>query len=92
MKIIAAYLLAVLGGNTNPSADDLTHILNSGILSHYTCIHIYTLTHLYSVLLCISFDLSFVYLARLYACCYHQFWISSFALEFGNRLAGCIRV
>ncbi|KAF7113044.1 hypothetical protein RHSIM_RhsimUnG0166700 [Rhododendron simsii] len=29
MKIIAAYLLAVLGGNTNPAADDLTHILNS---------------------------------------------------------------
>ncbi|XP_058209572.1 large ribosomal subunit protein P2A-like isoform X4 [Rhododendron vialii] len=29
MKIIAAYLLAVLGGNTNPTADDLSHILNS---------------------------------------------------------------
>ncbi|KAL7195822.1 hypothetical protein ACSBR1_035956 [Camellia fascicularis] len=29
MKIIAAYLLAVLGGNTCPSADDLNNILNS---------------------------------------------------------------
>ncbi|XP_022746748.1 60S acidic ribosomal protein P2-2-like [Durio zibethinus] len=27
MKVIAAYLLAVLGGNTSPSADDLKHIL-----------------------------------------------------------------
>ncbi|XWS56329.1 hypothetical protein CRYUN_Cryun09bG0076500 [Craigia yunnanensis] len=29
MKVVAAYLLAVLGGNTNPSADDLNHILAS---------------------------------------------------------------
>ncbi|KAK4255218.1 hypothetical protein QN277_008243 [Acacia crassicarpa] len=29
MKVIAAYLLAVLGGNTSPSADDLKHILGS---------------------------------------------------------------
>ncbi|XP_022767253.1 60S acidic ribosomal protein P2-like [Durio zibethinus] len=29
MKVIAAYLLAVLGGNANPSADDLKHILGS---------------------------------------------------------------
>ncbi|KAK9122742.1 hypothetical protein Sjap_012344 [Stephania japonica] len=29
MKIIAAYLLAVLGGNTCPSADDLKGILGS---------------------------------------------------------------
>ncbi|KAF7805692.1 60S acidic ribosomal protein P2B-like [Senna tora] len=29
MKMIAAYLLAVLGGNTCPSADDLKHILGS---------------------------------------------------------------
>ncbi|WRX20204.1 hypothetical protein QQP08_012691 [Theobroma cacao] len=29
MKVIAAYLLAVLGGNTNPCADDLKHILGS---------------------------------------------------------------
>ncbi|GMN39388.1 hypothetical protein TIFTF001_008625 [Ficus carica] len=29
MKIIAAYLLAVLGGNSNPSADDLKKILAS---------------------------------------------------------------
>ena len=33
MKVIAAYLLAVLGGNANPSADDLQNILGSGILS-----------------------------------------------------------
>ncbi|XP_021278413.1 60S acidic ribosomal protein P2B-like [Herrania umbratica] len=29
MKVIAAYLLAVLGGNFNPSADDLKDILGS---------------------------------------------------------------
>ncbi|KAL0426524.1 UNVERIFIED_CONTAM: 60S acidic ribosomal protein P2 [Sesamum latifolium] len=29
MKVIAAYLLAVLGGNASPSADDLKHILSS---------------------------------------------------------------
>ncbi|PPS04799.1 hypothetical protein GOBAR_AA15868 [Gossypium barbadense] len=29
MKVIAAFLLAVLGGNTNPSADDLKAILGS---------------------------------------------------------------
>ncbi|XP_072980338.1 large ribosomal subunit protein P2B-like [Typha angustifolia] len=29
MKIIAAYLLAVLGGNTTPSAEDLKSILES---------------------------------------------------------------
>lgn len=29
MKVVAAYLLALLGGNTSPSADDLTKILGS---------------------------------------------------------------
>ncbi|KDP34714.1 hypothetical protein JCGZ_10919 [Jatropha curcas] len=29
MKVIAAYLLAVLGGNTSPSAEDLKEILGS---------------------------------------------------------------
>ncbi|XP_022742311.1 60S acidic ribosomal protein P2A-like [Durio zibethinus] len=29
MKVVAAYLLAVLGGNACPSADDLKHILGS---------------------------------------------------------------
>ncbi|CAN6346651.1 unnamed protein product, partial [Urochloa humidicola] len=29
MKVIAAYLLAVLGGNTSPSADDIKNILES---------------------------------------------------------------
>ncbi|KAF3455293.1 hypothetical protein FNV43_RR05741 [Rhamnella rubrinervis] len=29
MKVIAAYLLAVLGGNTKPSADDLKNILSA---------------------------------------------------------------
>ncbi|XP_008779283.2 60S acidic ribosomal protein P2-like [Phoenix dactylifera] len=29
MKVIAAYLLAVLGGNNNPSSDDLKDILGS---------------------------------------------------------------
>ncbi|CAK9159576.1 unnamed protein product [Ilex paraguariensis] len=35
MKVIAAYLLAVLGGNTSPSADDLKDILGSGFISPY---------------------------------------------------------
>lgn len=30
MKVIAAYLLAVLGGNASPSADDVKDILCSG--------------------------------------------------------------
>ncbi|KAL6201679.1 hypothetical protein ACLB2K_025391 [Fragaria x ananassa] len=30
MKVIAAYLLARLGGNTNPSADDLKRICGAG--------------------------------------------------------------
>ncbi|KAH7518107.1 hypothetical protein FEM48_Zijuj09G0135500 [Ziziphus jujuba var. spinosa] len=29
MKVLAAYMLAVLGGNTNPTADDLKKILSS---------------------------------------------------------------
>ncbi|KAF0927480.1 hypothetical protein E2562_033556 [Oryza meyeriana var. granulata] len=29
MKLLAAYLLAVLGGNTSPSADDVKNILES---------------------------------------------------------------
>ncbi|KAK9935930.1 hypothetical protein M0R45_012803 [Rubus argutus] len=29
MKVVAAYMLAVLGGNTSPSADDLNKILGS---------------------------------------------------------------
>ncbi|XP_076954343.1 large ribosomal subunit protein P2-like [Bidens hawaiensis] len=29
MKVVAAYLLALLGGNTSPSADDLKNILAS---------------------------------------------------------------
>lgn len=31
MKIVAAYLLAVLGGNSNPSADHIKAILASGM-------------------------------------------------------------
>ena len=30
MKVVAAYLLAVLGGNTSPGLDDVKCILNSG--------------------------------------------------------------
>ncbi|KAK8933203.1 60S acidic ribosomal protein P2-4 [Platanthera zijinensis] len=32
MKVIAAYLLAILGGNANPSAHDLKHILGSALV------------------------------------------------------------
>jgi len=35
MKMIAAYLLAVLGGNTSPTADDVKNILESGISAIY---------------------------------------------------------
>jgi ribosomal protein L12E/L44/L45/RPP1/RPP2 len=30
MKVVAAYLLAHLGGKSNPSADDISKILSSG--------------------------------------------------------------
>lgn len=40
MKVVAAYLLAVLGGNTSPSADDLKDILGSGeSIFHFILIH-----------------------------------------------------
>lgn len=32
MKVIAAYLLAVLGGNISPTGDDLKSILESGLV------------------------------------------------------------
>lgn len=47
MKVVAAYLLAVLGGNTSPGLDDVKDILNSGSftifhlvksLSYYTSV------------------------------------------------------
>lgn len=34
MKVIAAYLLAVLGGNAAPDAADIKHVLGSGQQSH----------------------------------------------------------
>ncbi|KAK6126336.1 hypothetical protein DH2020_039908 [Rehmannia glutinosa] len=37
MKVIAAYLLAVLGGNASPSADDVKDILCSGKKYFYDC-------------------------------------------------------
>ena len=36
MKVVAAYLLAVLGGNTTPSADDLKNILGSGLFDWFS--------------------------------------------------------
>lgn len=33
MKVVAAYLLAVLGGNNTPSTDDIKEILGSGIFN-----------------------------------------------------------
>ncbi|PWA95926.1 ribosomal protein L12 family [Artemisia annua] len=32
MKVVAAYLLALLGGNTSPTAEDLKTILGSVVL------------------------------------------------------------
>lgn len=40
MKVIAAYLLAVLGGNTSPSAKDLKGILGSGNSRFFFCFFI----------------------------------------------------
>lgn len=40
MKVIAAYLLAVLGGNTSPCADDLKGILGSGLLTWISSISV----------------------------------------------------
>lgn len=61
MKVIAAYLLAVLGGNAAPSADDLRLILGSGthfFPSHYY-LHIYFKTCiLKSHSICSCFELS----------------------------------
>jgi hypothetical protein len=38
MKVVAAYLLALLGGNESPSAKDLKHILGSGLsFLHFAC-------------------------------------------------------
>jgi hypothetical protein len=38
MKVVAAYLLALLGGNESPSAKDLKHILGSGLsFSLFAC-------------------------------------------------------
>jgi len=33
MKVVAAYLLAVLGGNPSPSAGDIKNILSAGFFS-----------------------------------------------------------
>lgn len=35
MKVVAAYMLATLGGNASPSADDLKKILGSGTLGRF---------------------------------------------------------
>ncbi|KAK6147177.1 hypothetical protein DH2020_018089 [Rehmannia glutinosa] len=40
MKVIAAYLLAVLGGNASPSTDDVKDILSSG-MRVYTYAYVY---------------------------------------------------
>ena len=44
MKVVAAYLLAVLGGNTCPSAEHVSNILSSGTandccISLCTCVY-----------------------------------------------------
>ena len=38
MKVVAAYLLAVLGGNTCPTAEDLKNILGSGTFCSCLCV------------------------------------------------------
>lgn len=43
MKVVAAYLLAVLGGSTCPTAEDLKNILGSGthFRGFYVCMCVY---------------------------------------------------
>ena len=38
MKVVAAYLLALLGGNTCPSAKDIKAILASGTFLSFPCV------------------------------------------------------
>lgn len=39
MKVVAAYLLAVLGGSTCPTAEDLKNILGSG--THFRAFYVF---------------------------------------------------
>ncbi|KAK6139995.1 hypothetical protein DH2020_026269 [Rehmannia glutinosa] len=41
MKVIAAYLLAVLGGNASPSTDDVKDILSSGMSVYITYAYVF---------------------------------------------------
>jgi hypothetical protein len=51
MKVVAAYLLALLGGNESPSAKDLKHILGSGLsFSHFACCFFFFFWVLFSCL------------------------------------------
>jgi hypothetical protein len=51
MKIIAAYLLAVLGGNAAPSADDIKTILASG---SYLSFFGYVFINLFCFFVCVQ--------------------------------------
>jgi hypothetical protein len=49
MKFVAAYLLAVLAGNSSPSAEDLTAILESGIFTQLQHIQLTALVTIPSI-------------------------------------------
>jgi hypothetical protein len=60
MKVVAAYLLAVLGGNTCPTAEDLKNILGSGTFflpsSHYVFIFLFSDSCILINLFCFFFS------------------------------------
>lgn len=60
MKVIAAYLLAVLGGNTCPTAEDVKDILGSGAYASLCCfIFYFYLSSLMNALFWLYVDLWF---------------------------------
>lgn len=58
MKVVAAYLLAVLGGNPSPTADDIKNILESGTISFSLPVFIF----LEFFVLCLIFTLHIYWL------------------------------
>ncbi|KAL8193629.1 hypothetical protein R6Q57_026764 [Mikania cordata] len=77
MKVIAAYLLALLGGNTCPSADDLKNILGSGktILLHHLQAPFHDKKFRLNLL-----TVKMNYTLVIEALCVHAFWILSMSV------------
>lgn len=61
MKVVAAYLLAVLGGNASPCADDLKDILGSGTAAvDYFHICAFVLTSIWLIFFGLVYDLNII--------------------------------